>query len=74
MSSMIFDTRDSIKKPTAGMPEAQAEVLAYAQASLLEEHVATKSELRELEYRLTIRLGTMMVVAIGLIATLVKLL
>jgi hypothetical protein len=30
--------------------------------------------LRELEYRLIIRLGSMMVVAIGIIATLVKLL
>jgi len=48
--------------------------LASAQAALLEERIATKSDLKEFEYCLTIRLGTMMVVAIGLIATLVKLL
>ena len=72
---MIFDTQEFIKKLTmAGMPEEQAEVLACSQASLLDEHIATKSDLRELEYRLTIRLGTMMVVAIGMVATLVKLL
>jgi hypothetical protein len=38
------------------------------------ETVATKQDLRELEYRLTIRLGTMMTVAVGLMAALVKLL
>lgn len=75
MSTMIFDTHAFIKKLTmAGMPEKQAEVLASTQAALLEEHIATKSDLRELEYRLTIRLGTMMVVAVGMVATLVKLL
>ena len=75
MSTLIFDTHDFIKKlTTAGMPEAQAEVLAAAQASLLEEHIATKTDLRELEYRLTIRLGAMMVVAVGMVATLAKLL
>ena len=75
MSTMIFDTHAFIKKLTmAGMPEKQAGVLASTQAALLEEHIATKSDLRELEYRLTIRLGTMMVVAVGMVATLVKLL
>lgn len=75
MSAMIFDTHDFIKKlTTAGMPENQAEVLASAQASLIEEHMATKVDLRELEYRLTIRLGGMMVVAVSAVAALVKLL
>lgn len=40
----------------------------------LEAEIATKSDLRELEYRLIIKLGTMIVVAIGVVATLVKLL
>lgn len=38
MSTMIFNTHNFNRKLTAaGMPEAQAEVLASAQASLLEE-------------------------------------
>ncbi len=38
------------------------------------ERLATKQDLRELEYRLIIRLGAMLVVAITIVATLVKLL
>ena len=52
----------------AGMPEAQAEVLARSQATLIDEKLATKQDLKELELRLkhdlTLRLGSMMVVAI----------
>lgn len=40
----------------------------------IEAEIATKTDLRELEYRLIIKLGTMIVVAIGVVATLVKLL
>ena len=56
------------------MPEKQAQVLARSQATLIKETLATKQDLRELELRLTIRLGSMMVVAIGVVAALVKLL
>ena len=45
---------------------------------LIEEQLATKRDLKELEehltYRLTLRLGSMMVAAIGFVAALVKLL
>ena len=69
----------------AGMPEAQAEVLAQSQAKLIDEKLATKQDLKaleerlrrdmkELEFRLTIRLGSMMVIAVGAVAALVKLL
>ena len=80
----------------AGMPEEQAEVLARSQATLIDEKLATKQDLKELELRLkrdiqelkrdmqemelrlkhdlTVRLGSMMVVAVGVIAALVKLL
>jgi hypothetical protein len=40
----------------------------------LEAEIATKTDLRELEYRLIIKLGAMIVVAISIVATLVKLL
>ena len=71
------------------MPEVQAEVLARTQARLTNEQLATKQDLTELEERLrrdmkelelrlkhdlTVRLGSMMVIAVGMVAALVKLL
>ncbi len=86
MATLAFDTHAFVKELTqAGMPEAQAEVLARSQATLIDEKLATKQDLKELEarlrhdmkeleLRLTIRLGSMMVVAVGVVAALVKLL
>ena len=86
MSTVAFDTHAFVKELTrVGMPEEQAEVLAQSQATLIDEKLATKQdlkelemnlrrEMRELELRLTIRLGSMMVVAVGVVAALVKLL
>ena len=112
MATLTFDTHAFVKELTrAGMPEEQAEVLARSQATLIDEKLATKQDLKELETRLvrdmkeleanlkrdmkelemrltrdmqemelrlkhdlTVRLGSMMVVAIGVVAALVKLL
>ena len=90
MTTIVFDTHAIVKElAEAGMPEKQAEVLARSQATLINETLATKQDLKELEARLrrdmkelelrlkhdlTIRLGSMMVVAIGVVAALVKLL
>ena len=75
MSTLVFDTLAFVKELTqAGMPEKQAEVLARSQAMLIDEKLATKQDLKELELRLTIRLGSMTVVAVGVVAALVKLL
>jgi hypothetical protein len=79
MASAIFDTHAFVKRLiAAGMPEQQAEILAEEHARLLGEHLATKADLRELEQRLkdqlTIRLGSMLAVAIAIVAALVKLL
>lgn len=75
MATIVFDTYAFVKElAEAGMPEKQAEVLARSQATLINETLATKQDLKELELRLTIRLGSMMVVAIGVVAALVKLL
>ena len=90
MGTIVFDTHAFEKDlAEAGMPEKQAEVLARSQATLIDEKLATKQDLKELEARLrrdmkelelrlkhdlTIRLGSMMVVAIGVVAALVKLL
>ena len=60
------------------MPEGQAEVLAEEQARLVNEQLVTKEyldgRLLQMEQRMTIRLGGMTVVAVGVIATLVKML
>ena len=90
MATLTFDTHAFVKELTqAGMPEEQAEVLARSQATLIDEKLATKQDLKELELRLkrdiqemelrlkhdlTLRLGSMIVVAIGVVAALVKLL
>ena len=75
MATLAFDTHAFVKELTqAGMPEAQAEVLARSQATLIDEKLATKQDLKALELRLTLRLGSMMVVAVGAVAALVKVL
>lgn len=46
MSSLVFDTHNFVKKMTmAGMPEAQAEVLASEQANFIENRLATKQDI-----------------------------
>ncbi len=54
MSTLSFDTHTFVKRLTqAGMPEAQAEVLADSQAKLIDEKLSTKYDLKELETQLT---------------------
>ena len=61
------------KLKKAGVPEEQAETHAEALAEIIDEQLATKKDLKELEYRLIIKLGAMMAVSIAIIAALVKL-
>ena len=77
--TITFDTLAYAKKlEKAGVPEIQAEAHAEAIAELVDEKLATKRDLKELEMRLkhdlTLRLGTMMVAGITIVAVLVKLL
>ena len=78
MSTTTFDTLAYAKRlREAGVPEPQAEAQSAALADALRQNageLATKADLRELELRLTIKLGAMLVIAIGAVATLVKLL
>lgn len=79
MSTVAFDTHAFVKELTrVGMPEEQAEVLARSQATLIDEKLATKQDLKELELRLkhdlTLRFGSMLAVAVGVVVALVKLL
>ncbi len=57
----------------AGFPSQQAQAAAAALAEVLSDRVATKADLRDLEQRLTIKLGGMMAVSIAAAAALVKL-
>ncbi|MFQ5685215.1 MAG: DUF1640 domain-containing protein [Candidatus Scalindua sp.] len=77
--AISFDTHENVKKlKAAGFTEEQAETQTNIIAQLVEEQLVTRQyldeRLRELEYRLIIRLGSMIVIAVGIVATLVKIL
>jgi hypothetical protein len=76
MATITFDTHKFIRRlREAGIAEEQAEAIAEAFSEAhIEAELATKTDLRELEYRLIIKLGAMVVVAVGVVATLVKIL
>lgn len=79
MSSTTFDTLGYARRlEEAGFTRQQAEVHANALREVIDERLVTKdyldARLRELEYRLVIRLGTMMAASVALVAALVKLL
>ena len=53
MEAVTFDTHEFVKRLTkAGMPEPQAEILAEEQSRLIQERLATKKDLKELEVTL----------------------
>ena len=73
--AVAFDTLAYAKRlRSAGCSEQLAEVQAEALAAVVTENIATKQDLRELEYRLTLCLGAMLTVAAGTMAALAKLL
>ena len=77
--TISFDTHENVKKlKSAGFTEEQAETQINIIAQLVEEQLVTRQyldeRLKELEYRLIIRLGSMIVIAVGVVATLVKIL
>jgi len=75
MTAVTFDTLKFVKTlQAAGVSMPQAEAIATAvRDSTDSAELATKSDLRELELRMTIKLGAMLVVAVGLIAAIIKL-
>jgi hypothetical protein len=85
MSTVTFDTHDFVRRLIdAGLDSRQAEavvrVVAEAQTELATKRdladlrIELQRDLRELEYRMTIKLGGLMIAAVGIVATLVKLL
>lgn len=79
MSTITFDTHEFIKRLKAvGFSEEQAEVFAAEYRRIIEENLVTREHLdmrlRELEYRLIVKLGGMMMASVTVVAALVKLL
>ena len=78
MTTATFDTLTYSKKlQELGFTREQAEGFAQLQRELVDERLVTKDyldvRLRDLEYRLTIRLGAMPAASIAIVAALVKL-
>ena len=72
--AITFDTLAYSKKLTeAGFTQRQAEVQAETLAEIIDQNIATKRDLKELEFRLTIKLGTIMAASIAIIVALIKL-
>ena len=87
MITITFDTHEFFNElKNAGFSDQQAEVITKLQkvavSSPLEQarhdfdldNISTKRDLKELELRLTIKMGAMLSVAVAVIAALVKLL
>ena len=78
MTATSFDTLSFARKlQELGFTKEQAEGFAQLQRELIDERLVTKDyldmRLKDLEYRLTIRLGAMMAASIAIVAALVKL-
>ncbi len=74
MTTISFDTDRLVEDlKSSGLPHDQASAIVRGLVEAQTE-LATKMDLVQLEQRLTIKLGSMMVVAIGIVAVLVKLL
>ncbi len=82
MSATTFDTLTYAKKlREAGFTEQQAEAQAEALKAVVDENLATKQDIeslrrdmREMEQRITIRLGALVVASAGVLAVLMKIL
>ena len=70
MIAVAFDTLKLARKlrDDAKMPHTQTEGVADALAEAFRDEIATKSDLREMEQRLTIKMGAMMVALAGFLS------
>ena len=74
MTTATFDTLGYFEKlKAAGVPEQQAKAQIEVIRDVVEDKLATKQDLKELELRLTIRLGSMLAAGVALLAALVVL-
>ena len=82
MAGTSFDTLIYAKKlQDAGFNQKQAEAQAEALAAVVDQNLATKQDielirrdLKEMESRIVIRLGGMIIVGIGALAVIIKVL
>jgi hypothetical protein len=75
MATLTFDTLAYSKKLRAvGFTEEQAEAQAETIKELINEQLATKQDLKELELRLAVKLGAIVTAGIVVVTALVKLL
>ena len=74
MAEMVFNSLNYAKRlEEAGFTRNQAEAQANIMTEIVDEKMATKRDLRELELRLTIRFGSMLAAAVALLAALITL-
>lgn len=72
MAQFGFDTLSFVKRlSAAGMDSRQAEALAEALTEHAFDALATKSDLKELELRLTLRMGAITAGSVAILATLI---
>jgi len=68
-----FATKSDLKSEVASLKSELKSDIASLRSELKSDITSVKFDMKELEYKLTIKLGTMMTLAIGITATLVKL-
>ena len=74
MAQVRFDTLAFVKRlSAAGMEKRQAEALAEALTGNAFDDLATKSDLNDLELRLTIRMGALAAATIAILGALITL-
>lgn len=76
MAEMVFNSLNYAKRlEKAGFTREQAEVQANIMTEIVDEKIATKQDLRELElrlrYDLTIRMGAMFAAGVAFLAALI---
>ncbi len=75
MKAIPFDTLAYAKKlMDAGFTQRQAEVQAEAIAELINANIATKRDLKDLEYNLLLKIRAMISASVASVTALVKLL
>ena len=75
MGAVPFDTLKLARslREKAKFAQEQAEGVADALSDAFQDEIAMKTDLRELELRLTIKIGGMLVIAVGVLTALLKL-
>ena len=68
MATAGFDTHKAVKALTeAGFSETQAESVVSTVSNAISGDVATKADLKELELRMTLRFGGMIITAVAIL-------